>query len=127
MGLFGCVDLDSAYRSINWKSLILIVGMMPFSVALQRTGGVQLAANAMVTLIGETGPVTVALAADLDASPYRFAMIVALASSTAFMTPTSSPVNTLVAGPGNYASADFVRIGTPLSLIVLVLSVLLVP
>src|ERR1700761_3364920 len=87
MGLFGCVDLDSAYRSINWKSLILIVGMMPFSVALQRTGGVQLAANAMVTLIGETGPVALALAADLDASPYPFAMIVALASSTAFMTP----------------------------------------
>jgi di/tricarboxylate transporter len=54
-------------------------------------------------------------------------MIVALASSTAFMTPISSPVNTLVVGPGNYAFADFVRIGAPLALIVLALSVLLVP
>jgi di/tricarboxylate transporter len=156
MGLFGCVDLDSAYRSINWKSLILIVGMMPFSIALQRTGGVQLAADGMVALVGEAeprivmamlfsittllglfisntatavlmAPVALALGADLRSSPYPFAMIVALASSTAFMTPISSPVNTLIVGPGNYTFADFVRIGTPLALIVLVLSVLLVP
>ena len=46
MGLFGCVDFNSAYRSINWKTLILIVGMLPFSLALQRTGGVDLAADA---------------------------------------------------------------------------------
>jgi di/tricarboxylate transporter len=72
-------------------------------------------------------PVALALASDLGASPYPFAMIVALASSTAFMTPISSPVNTLVVGPGNYSFSDFVRIGTPLALIVLVLSMLLVP
>jgi di/tricarboxylate transporter len=156
MGLFGCVDLDSAYRSISWKSLILIVGMMPFSLALQHTGGVQLAADAMVALVGDAGPrivlamlfsittvlglfisntatavlmapVALALASDLGASPYPFAMIVALAASTAFMTPISSPVNTLVVGPGNYAFRDFVRTGTPLAVIVLVLSVVLVP
>ena len=154
MGLFGCVDLDSAYRAISWKSLILIVGMMPFSDALQRTGGVQLAADthgrtigrcwaahryggAVLTVLGLfisntatavlMAPVALALASDLGASPYPFAMIVALASSTAFMTPISSPVNTLVVGPGNYAFSDFVRIGTPLALIVLILSVLLVP
>ena len=51
----------------------------------------------------------------------------ALASSTAFMTPIASPVNMLIVGPGNYAFADFVRIGTPLALMVLVLSVILVP
>jgi di/tricarboxylate transporter len=54
-------------------------------------------------------------------------MIVALAASTAFMTPVSSPVNTLVVGPGNYGFADFVKVGVPLSLAVMVLSVLLVP
>ena len=45
MGAFGCIDLDSAYRSIHWKSLVLIVGMLPFSIALQKTGGVELAAD----------------------------------------------------------------------------------
>jgi di/tricarboxylate transporter len=156
MGMLGCVDLNSAYRSISWKSLILIVGMMPFSVALQRTGGVDLAADGMVALIGNAGPrivmgmlfvvtallglfisntatavlmapIALAIAVDLKASPYPFAMIVALAASSAFMTPISSPVNTLVVGPGNYAFGDFVRIGVPFTIVVLIVSVLLVP
>jgi hypothetical protein len=48
MGLLGCVDFNSAYRCINWKSLVLIVGMLPFSLALQRTGGGDLAADAVL-------------------------------------------------------------------------------
>jgi di/tricarboxylate transporter len=72
-------------------------------------------------------PVALAIAGDLGASPYPFAMIVALAASTAFMTPISSPVNTLVVGPGNYSFGDFVRIGVPFSIIVMIVSVLLVP
>ena len=156
MGLLGCVDMNSAYRSISWKSLILIVGMMPFSVALQRTGGIELAADGMVALVGGAGPrvvlamlfvttallglfisntatavlmapVALAIAGDLQASPYPFAMIVALAASSAFMTPISSPVNTLVVGPGNYAFGDFVRVGVPFTVVVLIVSVLLVP
>ena len=71
-------------------------------------------------------PVALAVAEELGASPYPFAMIVALAASTAFMTPISSPVNTLVVGPGNYAFGDFVRIGVPFSVIVMVISVILV-
>jgi di/tricarboxylate transporter len=156
MGLFRCVDMKSAYRSISWSSLILIVGMMPFSIALQRTGGVDLAADAMVALVGGAGPrivmamlfvvtallglfisntatavlmapVALAIGADLHASPYPFAMIVALAASSAFMTPISSPVNTLVVGPGNYAFGDFVKVGVPFTIVVLATSVLLVP
>jgi di/tricarboxylate transporter len=156
MGLLGCVDMPSAYRSINWQSLILIVGMLPFSLALQRTGGVDLAAEAMLHVVGEASPrlvlgvlfvitaglglfisntatavlmapVALALASDLGASPYPFAMIVALAASTAFMTPVSSPVNTLVVVPGNYTFGDFMRIGLPFTIIVLVVCVLLVP
>ena len=156
MGLFGCVDMNSGYRSISWKSIILIVGMLPFSIALQRTGGVSLAADALVAVVGEASPhavlatlfvitallglfisntatavlmvpVALAIAKDLEASPYPFAMIVALAASSAFMTPISSPVNTLVAGPGNYAFGDFVRVGVPFTIIVLVVSVILVP
>jgi di/tricarboxylate transporter len=72
-------------------------------------------------------PVALAVAEELGASPYPFAMIVALAASTALMTPISSPVNTLVVGPGNYAFGDFVRVGVPFSVVVLEVSVLLVP
>jgi di/tricarboxylate transporter len=156
MGLLGCIDLNSAYRSIHWPSLVLIVGMLPFSIALQKTGGVDLAADALVTLIGGAGPhvvlgslfaitallglfisntatavlmapVALGIAEELQASPYPFAMIVALAASTAFMTPISSPVNTLVVGPGNYRFVDFVRVGVPFSVIVMIVCVLLVP
>ena len=156
LGVLRCMDLDTAYRSIHWKSLVLIVGMLPFSLALERTGGVDLAAEALTGLIGGLGtrailasvfaitallgmfvsntatavlmaPVGLAIAEELQASPYPFAMIVALAASTAFMTPISSPVNTLVIGPGNYAFGDFVKVGVPFALIVLLVSVLLVP
>ncbi|MFZ1430807.1 MAG: SLC13 family permease [Geminicoccaceae bacterium] len=156
MGVLGCIDFTSAYRSIHWASLILIVGMLPFSLALQRTGGVDLAADALIAAVGGAGPrvvlaslfaitaalglfisntatavlmapVALAMAKDLGASPYPFAMTVALAASAAFMTPVSSPVNTLVVGPGNYAFGDFVKVGVPFTLVVMVVSVLLVP
>lgn len=156
MGATGCVDLTTAYRAINWPSLVLIVGMLPFSTALERTGGVDLAADGLLALTGGAGmhtvlaclfavtallglfisntatavlmaPVALAVAKDLGASPYPFAMIIALAASTAFMTPVSSPVNTLVVGPGNYAFKDFVRVGVPFSIVVMIVSVILVP
>jgi di/tricarboxylate transporter len=156
MGVLGCVDLKSAYGSINWKTLVLIVGMLPFSIALQRKGGVELASHALMSVVGGAGqyailaglfaitavlgmfisntatavlmaPIALAVAKDLGKSPHPFAMIVALAASTAFMTPVSSPVNTLVVGPGNYTLGDFLRLGTPFSLIVLIVCVILVP
>ena len=71
-------------------------------------------------------PVGLAMADEMRASPYPFAMIVALAASAAFMTPISSPVNTMVVTPGKYGFADFVRIGTPFTVIVMIVSVLLV-
>jgi di/tricarboxylate transporter len=71
-------------------------------------------------------PVALAVAEALGASPYPFAMIIALAASSAFMTPIS-PINTLVATAGNYTFADFIRIGLPLTLLVMIISVLLVP
>ena len=156
LGALGCVDFTSAYGSIHWQSLVLIVGMMPFSLALQRTGGVDLAAGglAMIThAVGPYGllaalflvtamlglfvsntatavlmaPVALAVAKELGASPYPFAMVVALAASAAYMTPVSSPVNTLVVEPGNYTFFDFVKIGVPLTAIVMVITVVLVP
>lgn len=156
MGLTGCIDMNNAYRSINWQSLIVIVGMMPFSLALQKTGGVDLAAAGLLMAVGEAtphtalaavfvltavlglfisntatavlmAPVAIALAQSLGASPYPFAMTVALAASAAFMTPVSSPVNTLVAGPGDYRFMDFVRIGVPFAVLTLVVTVFMVP
>ncbi len=156
MGLLGCIDFSSAYRSIDWKTIVLIVGMLPFSIALERTGGVDLAADglravtegagnsvvlaalfAITALLGMfisntatavlMAPVAVAVAQELGASPYPFAMTVALAASTAFMTPVSSPVNTLVVAPGRYSFGDFVRIGLPFSFVVLIVTIVLVP
>ena len=72
-------------------------------------------------------PVALALAKEIHASPYPLAMIVALAASTAFMTPVSSPVNTLVVTPGNYTFGDFLRVGVPFSVVVLIVCVILVP
>ncbi|HDR28927.1 SLC13 family permease [Rhodovulum sp.] len=156
LGLFGVMDTRSGYRAISWQTLVLIAGMMPFALALQRTGGVDLVANAALELIGPgeprlllaalfiatttlslfisntatavlMAPVALAIAQGLGASPYPFAMCVALAASTAFMTPVSSPVNLLVLAPGGYRFMDFVRIGTPFTLVTLVVSVTLLP
>ncbi|WP_141734092.1 SLC13 family permease [Oligoflexus tunisiensis] len=156
MGAFGCINVESAYRSIHWPSLLLISGMMPFAIALQKTGGVDLAASSLVTLV-ERGslhiplallfiatvlvglfvsntatavlmaPMAISMAQKFDASPYPFAMIVALAASTAFNTPVSSPVNTLVVEPGRYRFHDFVRLGAPFSFLIMIISVILVP
>src|SRR5262249_5403473 len=71
-------------------------------------------------------PVALAIAYQLGASPYPFAMTVALAASAPFMTPIS-PVNALVVGPGGYGFADFLRVGAPLALITLLIVVTLVP
>ena len=156
MGLFRCIDMDSAYKAIHWQSLVLIVGMLPFALALEKTGGIALAVSGLIGLFGDAGPhallaclflltaviglfisntatavlmapVAISTATQLGASPYPFAMTVALAASAAFMTPISSPVNTLVLGPGQYRFADFVRVGVPFTLLVMLVSVLLVP
>lgn len=156
MGAFRCIDMESAYKSINWQSIVLIVGMIPFAAALQKTGGIDLAVQAMMDSFGNSGPrvilvvlflvtavtsmfmsntatavllapVTIATAQALDASPAPFAMTVAIAASAAFMTPVSSPVNTLVLAPGQYRFSDFVRIGVPFTVLVLLVTVALVP
>lgn len=156
MGKFRCIDMESAYRSIHWPGLILIVGMMPFALALQKTGGVALIVSGLMDVAGGKtphvmllclfilcatiglfisntatavlmAPIGIAAAQQMGLSPYPFTMIVAIAASAAFMTPVSSPVNTLVLGPGGYRFSDFVKIGVPFTLIIMVVSVLLVP
>jgi di/tricarboxylate transporter len=72
-------------------------------------------------------PISIGLATQLGVSPYPFAMTVALAASAAFMTPVSSPVNTLVLGPGDYRFVDFMRVGVPFTVLVMLLCVGLLP
>ncbi len=156
LGAFRCIDMDSAYRAIHWQSLLLIVGMLPFALALQKTGGITLIVDAMLGVTGTASPrmvlaslfmltalvglfisntatavlvapVALGLAQQLGVSPYPFAMTVALAASAAFMTPVSSPVNTLVIGPGRYRFIDFVRLGVPFTLLVMLACVALLP
>ncbi len=156
MGLFRCVDLTSAHRAISWKTLVLIVGMLPFAIALQRTGGVDLASDALVAFAGQASPrtvlallfvvtaalglfisntatavlmapVAIAVADDLGLSPYPFAMIAGLAAPAVFITPVSSPVNTLVVAPGGHGFRDFVKVGLPFTVVALIVCVALVP
>ncbi|WP_312688105.1 SLC13 family permease [Kosakonia sp.] len=156
MGKFRCIDAESAYKAIHWPSIILIVGMMPFALALQKTGGVDLVVKGLMDVGGGYGPhimliclfilcatiglfisntatavlmapIALAAAKSMGVSPYPFAMMVAMAASAAFMTPVSSPVNTLVLGPGNYQFSDFVKIGVPFTLLVMVVCAVLIP
>jgi di/tricarboxylate transporter len=156
MGKFRCINAESAYKAIHWPSIILIVGMMPFALALQKTGGVDLIVQGLMDIGGGQGPylmliclfvmcatiglfisntatavlmapIALAAARSMDVSPYPFAMMVAMAASAAFMTPVSSPVNTLVLGPGKYSFSDFVKIGVPFTLLVMVVCVALIP
>ncbi|MCX8956617.1 SLC13 family permease [Erwinia psidii] len=156
MGKFRCIDMESAWRAIHWPSIILIVGMMPFALALQKTGGVKLIVDVLMDLAGDKSPrimllclfilcatiglfisntatavlmapIGIAAADQMGVSPYPFALIIAVAASAAFMTPVSSPVNTLVLGPGGYRFSDFVRIGVPFTFLIMAVSVMLVP
>ncbi|EEE0642190.1 SLC13 family permease [Salmonella enterica] len=156
MGKFRCIDAESAYKAIHWPSIILIVGMMPFALALQKTGGVSLVVQGLMDIGGGYGPymmlgclfvlcaaiglfisntatavlmapIALAAAKSMGVSPYPFAMAVAMAASAAFMTPVSSPVNTLVQGPGNYSFSDFVKLGVPFTLIVMAVCIVMIP
>jgi di/tricarboxylate transporter len=111
--LIACL-LMGALRCIDFGSLFIITALL----------GLFISNTATAVLMA---PVALAVAKELRASPYPFAMIVALAASAAFMTPISSPVNTLVVGPGNYTFGDFVKVGVPFTLVVMVVCVMLVP
>jgi len=156
MVLTGSLNMNEAYRSLNAQSLVLIAGMLPMAIALDKTGGVILIADSLVEGLGDYGPfalmaglfvltsvfsqfisntattvlvapIAVAAATALDVSVYPILMTVAIAASTAFSTPVASPVNTLVLGPGGYKFIDFVKVGVPLQIIVLGITLVMVP
>jgi di/tricarboxylate transporter len=148
--------MDEAYQAINWPSIVLVAGMLPMSVALEKVGLVDAAASGIIGAVGSLGPIAVlaglflltsiftqvlsntattvivapialASAQTLDITPYAFMMAVAIAASMAFATPVASPVNTLVMGAGNYRFGDYIKVGVPMILLTLVISVLLLP
>jgi di/tricarboxylate transporter len=148
--------MEEAYSAMNWQTLVLIAGMLPLAQALEVTGGSQLMVGGLSAALHDLGPrsmlaalfimtsllsqfisntattvliapIALGLAVDLGLSPAPFLMTIAIAASTAFATPVASPVNTLILGPGNYRFGDFVRLGVPLQVIALVITVLLVP
>jgi di/tricarboxylate transporter len=154
--LAGCLTMDEAYEGIDWKSLVLIAGMLPMSTALEKVGLASLVATTFVDILGGLGPVFIlgglflltaiftqvlsntatavlltpiafAIAQDLGVSPYPLLMSVAVAASMAFASPVASPTNTLVMGAGRYTFFDYIRIGTPMLIISLIIATLVLP
>jgi di/tricarboxylate transporter len=151
----GCVKLEAIYRIISWKTLVLIAGMLPLATALTKTGATALMAKGLVVTLGSLGPlamlafvflitalvglfisnsatavliapVAIEAAQTLKVSPQAFAMTVAIACCAAFVTPVSSPVNMLVMEPGGYAFGDYVKVGLPLLVLTMLVTVALV-
>jgi di/tricarboxylate transporter len=156
MVLGGCLNMEQAYRAISWESVVLIAAMLPMSTAMQVTGGAEFIANGLVNTLGAlhpllllvgmfvltaaftqvisntattvlVAPIAIQAAANLGITPYPIMMMVAVGASAAFLTPIASPVNTLVLTPGGYRFGDFMKIGMPLLVLFLVVSLLLVP
>jgi di/tricarboxylate transporter len=156
MVLTGCLSMDDAYISIDWKSVVLIAGMLPMSTALEEVGLVTrvateltdgpgtlspifiLAALYLITalftqVLSNTAtavllaPIAFEVADKLDADPRAFLMAIAMSASMAFASPVASPTNTLVMGAGQYSFTDFAKVGVPLILVTLVISMIALP
>lgn len=156
MILSGCISMDEAYAAIDWKSIILIAGMIPMSTAIQKVGLADLIANGFTTFLGDYGsyailaglflltslftqvisntattvilaPIALAIARQFGVAPQAFLMTVAIAASMAFASPVASPVNTLVMGAGNYKFRDYLKVGIPMVLLMMVVTLIGVP
>jgi di/tricarboxylate transporter len=142
--LTGCLMMDEAYQSIDWRSVILVGGMLPVGIALTNTGAAGLLGHEITSLLGKYGPlavaagfflassslnqfipggsavpavltpIAIAAAASLGADVHSFTLVVAVATGTSMLTPFAHPVNVLVMGPGGYRFIDYVRSGLPL-------------
>jgi di/tricarboxylate transporter len=156
MVLSGTLTMDEAYRSIEWKSVFLIAGMLPLGLAMENTGTAQLLADQIVALVGDWGPLAVMMgiflmtgmltevmsnaaatvlavpiaidaARSLGANPHAFVMAIVIAASTSFLMPIGHQVNVLVFGPGRYRFSDYTKVGVWLNLILFILTALVLP
>ncbi len=153
--LTGCVNVQQAYRSIDTRIFVFIAGAIPLGLAMQNTGTSDLIADnlflflsgwppalvlfllfivsAILTqmmsdagTVALLGPVVISLAPALGHSPESYVVIVAVAAVASFLTPIGHHGNLLVYGPGGYQFSDFIRVGTPLTLLVGIVSIFVV-
>jgi uncharacterized protein with PhoU and TrkA domain len=156
MVLFRCLTMEEAYRAIEWKVVFLIASMLPLGAAIENTGAAQMGAAALVAAVGDLGPrwvvaalftvtvlgtqiiptaalvvlmapVALSTAGALGISPHLLMMTVAISASSSYASPLSHPAHLLVMGPGGYRFIDYVKIGVPLTLLALLVSVGLLP
>jgi di/tricarboxylate transporter len=156
MVLTGCLSMEEAYLQIEWKAVFLIAGMLPLGIAMETSGAASMIGTSLINLIGDFGPTAVAAglfllaalgsqfmpnpavavllapialtaAGNLGVSPYPLMMVVAVSSSAAFLSPVGHAANMLVMGPGGYKFSDYIKVGLPLTIIVLVTVLLILP
>jgi len=154
--LTGAITMEEAYRSIEWRVVFLVAAILPVGIAMERTGAALLLSQSVVGWAGTAGPiavlaalcllssllsqcldgapavvllapVVVRIAEPLGISPIPLMMGVGLAASAAFMTPFSHKANLLVMGAGGYRMSDYLRVGTPLTILYLAALISLVP
>lgn len=152
----GCINMNQSYRAINWNVVIIIAGMIPMGVALQKTGGANLIANSMVDVLGQMhptyflagvflitsvlsqvmsnsatsilmAPIIIVAAIQLGYSPMPFMMILAVSASTAFLTPFGTTTNMMVMNAGKYQFKDYAKVGSGLLLLFFIISIILIP
>lgn len=153
----GCLSEKQAYASIDWVTIFLFAGMIPMATAMNTSGAGKLIAEYTVNAMGGNPspylitavlfvlavvltqfmsntaskallcPVGIALASQVGASPRAVLMAILIASSCAFATPVGTPPNTLVLGPGKYTFMDYVKCGSGLVVVCLIVSVIVIP
>ncbi len=157
MVICGCLrNVEEAYKTINWESIVLIAAMLPMSLALEKTqvsglissflvqnlgqigpmallAGVYFTASLMTMFISNTAtavllaPIALKAALDMQLSPYAFMFAVSVGTSMCFASPFSTPPNALVMSAGKYTFMDYVKVGTPLQLVMGVVMIIVLP
>ena len=153
----GCFrNVEAAYKTINWESIVLIAAMMPMSTALEKTGASALVSQGLVDSLGSMGPtallagiyfttslmtmfisntatavlmapIALVAAQQVGVSPYSFLFAVTLGASMCFASPFSTPPNALVMKAGGYTFMDYVKVGLPLQIIIGVVMTFVLP
>ena len=156
MVITGIINMDQAYKAIEWKSIFLVAGMLPMGIAMSKTGAAALLAQYLTALLDQSGPYVLlagililvilltqvingavvaailaptsfAIASRLGIDLRSMAMLVALGTSMAFITPLGHPVNILVMGPAGYRFRHYLKVGFPLTILIFLLILLLLP
>lgn len=156
MVLTGCLTMDEAYQSIEWRSVFLIAGMLPLGLVMESTGTARFLADQILALAGAWGPLAVLagiyilsglitepmsnaaatvlmvpiaidIALELGANPQSFVLAVVIGASTSFLTPVGHQSNVLVFGPGGYRFSDFTKVGWLLNVVLLIVAMLVIP